>query len=74
MMRKELRKVDEYKENMYFEAVQDILTKINDPKTKGSAKVTFICIYIFFIVSNNIGSNLCVSFVEYLMPLFFVKL
>ena len=38
-MRKELRKVDEYKENMYFEAVQDILTKINDPKTKGSAKV-----------------------------------
>ena len=48
MMRKELRKVDEYKENMYFEAVQDILTKINDPKTKGSAKVTFIYIYIFF--------------------------
>lgn len=39
MMRKELKKVDEYKENMYFEAVQDILSKINDPKTKGSAKV-----------------------------------
>jgi hypothetical protein len=39
MMRKELKKVDEYKENMYFEAVQDIMSKINDPKTKGSAKV-----------------------------------
>ena len=39
MMRKELKKVDEYKENMYFEAVQDILTKVNDPKTKGSTKV-----------------------------------
>jgi hypothetical protein len=41
MMRKELKKVDEYKENMYFEAVQDILSKINDPKTKGSAKVFY---------------------------------
>ena len=32
--KKELKKMDEYKENMYFEAVQDILKKINDPKTK----------------------------------------
>lgn len=30
----ELKKIDEYKENMYFEAVQEVLTKINDPKTK----------------------------------------
>jgi hypothetical protein len=30
----ELKKIDEYKENMYFEAVQDVLTKISDPKTK----------------------------------------
>ena len=44
-MRKELKKVDEYKENMYFEAVQDILTKVNDPKTKGSTKV---CLVLFF--------------------------
>lgn len=39
MMRKEMKKVDEYKENMYFEAVQDILSKVKDPKTKGSTKV-----------------------------------
>ena len=30
----ELKKIDEYKENMYFEAVQDVLKKISDPKTK----------------------------------------
>lgn len=42
MMRKEMKKVDEYKENMYFEAVQDILTKVKDPKTKGSTKVKYL--------------------------------
>ena len=36
--KKELNKVQEYKENMYFEAVQDILKKLADPKLKGSAK------------------------------------
>ena len=55
MMRKELRKVDEYKENMYFEAVQDILTKINDPKTKGSAKVTFLFFLIFLLCQIIFG-------------------
>ena len=34
----ELNKVQEYKENMYFEAVEDILRKLADPKLKGSAK------------------------------------
>ena len=34
----ELNKVQEYKENMYFEAVQDIMKKLADPKLKGSAK------------------------------------
>lgn len=37
-MRGELQKITEYKENMYFEAVQDILNKLADPKTKGSTK------------------------------------
>lgn len=34
----ELNKVKEYKENMYFEAVQEVLTKLEDPKLKGSTK------------------------------------
>lgn len=35
---KEVVKVQEYKENMYFEAVQDILTKLEDTKIKSSTK------------------------------------
>ena len=45
MMRKEMKKVDEYKENMYFEAVQDILSKVKDPKTKGSTKVNSLFLF-----------------------------
>ena len=37
-MEKELIKITEYKENMYFEAVQDVLSKLANPKTKGSTK------------------------------------
>jgi len=35
---RELDKVKEYKENMYFEAVQGLLEKLADPKLKGSVK------------------------------------
>ena len=37
-MEKELIKITEYKENMYFEAVQDVISKLANPKTKGSTK------------------------------------
>ena len=37
-LQKELRKVQEYKEQMYFDAVQEILTKLADSKLKGSTK------------------------------------
>ncbi len=37
-MKRELSKVIEYKENMYFEAVQEIMEKLADPKLKGSQK------------------------------------
>ena len=37
-MEKELIKITEYKENMYFEAVQDVMSKLANPKTKGSTK------------------------------------
>ena len=40
-----MKKVDEYKENMYFEAVQDILSKVKDPKTKGSTKVNSLFLF-----------------------------
>ena len=33
-------KVKEYKESMYFDAVKELLTKIGDPKTKGSTKAS----------------------------------
>eukprot|EP00607_Mallomonas_marina_P008762 CAMPEP_0182419036 /NCGR_PEP_ID=MMETSP1167-20130531/3426_1 /TAXON_ID=2988 /ORGANISM="Mallomonas Sp, Strain CCMP3275" /LENGTH=365 /DNA_ID=CAMNT_0024593611 /DNA_START=43 /DNA_END=1140 /DNA_ORIENTATION=+ len=36
--KKELGRVQEYKENMYFEAVQDILKKLNEPKLRGSTR------------------------------------
>jgi hypothetical protein len=39
-MKRELNKVVEYKENMYFEAVQEILEKLADPKLKGSQKAS----------------------------------
>ena len=62
MMRKELKKVDEYKENMYFEAVQDILSKISDTKTKGSAKVlTFLLFPTLSILHPPILSFLFLS-------------
>eukprot|EP01035_Chromulina_nebulosa_P017802 gene17802-23410_t len=35
---KELKRVQEYKENMYFDAVQEIINKLADSKTKGSTK------------------------------------
>lgn len=35
---RELEKIKEYKENMYFEAVETILEKLADPKLKGSTK------------------------------------
>jgi hypothetical protein len=54
---------------MYFEAVKEILSKINDPKTKGSAKVhlyiftylhhinvyiwMYLCIFIYIFVFVN---------------------
>jgi len=37
-MAREVEKVREYKENMYFEAVQSVLEKLADPKLKGSTK------------------------------------
>lgn len=37
-MTKELDKIKEYKENMYFEAVQTVLEKLADTKLKGSTK------------------------------------
>jgi hypothetical protein len=40
-MSRELIKVKEYKEKMYFEAVQEILDKLADPKMKGSAKANY---------------------------------
>jgi len=39
-MKKEVKRVREYKENMYFEAVEEILGKLADPKTKGSTKAS----------------------------------
>jgi hypothetical protein len=36
---------------MYFEAVKEILSKLNDQKTKGSAKVhLYIYMYIYIYV------------------------
>lgn len=40
-MSREVIKVKEYKEKMYFEAVQEILDKLADPKMKGSAKANY---------------------------------
>ena len=37
-LKMELNRVTEYKENMYFEAVQEILEKLAEPKLKGSQK------------------------------------
>lgn len=37
-MRREVIREKEYRENMYFEAVETILEKLNDPKLKGAAK------------------------------------
>jgi hypothetical protein len=39
-MKRELNRVVEYKENMYFEAVEEILGKLADPKLKGSQKAS----------------------------------
>ena len=39
-LKRELNRVTEYKENMYFEAVQDILEKLAEPKLKGSQKAS----------------------------------
>lgn len=39
-LKRELNRVTEYKENMYFEAVQDILEKLGEPKLKGSQKAS----------------------------------
>ena len=36
-MKKEVKRVREYKEKMYFEAVEEILNKLADPKTKVSS-------------------------------------
>ena len=38
---RELVKVTEYKEKMYFEAVEEVLGKLADPKIKGSAKANY---------------------------------
>eukprot|EP01035_Chromulina_nebulosa_P034317 gene34317-46034_t len=37
-MRKEVLREQEYKENMYFEAVEQIIAKLTDPKLKGSVR------------------------------------
>ena len=39
-MKKELVKIVEYKEKMYFEAVEELLKKMSDPKYKAGAKET----------------------------------
>lgn len=39
-MKKELVKIVEYKEKMYFEAVEELIKKMNDPKYKAGAKET----------------------------------
>lgn len=39
-MKKEVGRETEYRENMYFEAVEKILSKLEDPKLKGSVKAT----------------------------------
>ena len=39
-LKKEVKRVREYKENMYFEAVEEILGKLADPKAKGSTKAS----------------------------------
>jgi hypothetical protein len=39
-LKRELGRVTEYKENMYFEAVQEIVQKLTDPKLKGSRKAS----------------------------------
>jgi hypothetical protein len=42
LMVKELNRVTEYKENMYFDAVEEILEKLKEPKLKGSTKASLM--------------------------------
>jgi hypothetical protein len=40
--KKEVKRVNEYKENMYFEAVEEVLAKLAEPSLKGSSKSSLL--------------------------------
>jgi hypothetical protein len=49
-MKKEIKRVREYKEKMYFEAVEEILGKLADPKTKVILSIVTVLLLLIIIM------------------------
>jgi hypothetical protein len=54
-MKKEVKRVREYKEKMYFEAVEEILNKLADPKTKVSSSSSSSSLLLLLLSSLSLS-------------------